>query len=132
MPGQCDDSNRHLPKENGELPQSCRKCLKQISPNDYVINISKQASCLYHLNCFSCSDCSQLLSPGSPYGIYNEHVYCTQHYHSQLSVPASLPQYTMLESIGNNSHHASFLHQQPTHTHPNMSKCYISAFTWTV
>ncbi len=76
---------------------NCQKCLKHISPNDYVIKIDDKRSSemnesyneysnpihqnqLFHINCFDCSECKQLISPGSPYGIINQNIYCMQHY----------------------------------------------------
>ena len=99
----------------------CRKCVKQIRPNDYVINISERtntkknpnnhnsdsSSSLYHLNCFSCTDCQILISPGHPYGIYNQEVYCTQHYSNQLNFPQQQnhqTEYTVLQSSSSSVH----------------------------
>ncbi len=80
----------------------CRKCTKQINSNDYVINISERTagcSSLYHLNCFSCSECQILLSPGHPYGVYNQEIFCTQHYMSQLNFQQKQAEYTVLQSL---------------------------------
>ncbi len=81
---------------------SCRKCTKHINSNDYVINISENPmtnSCVYHMNCFSCSECHVLISPGHPYGTYNQEIFCTNHYINLLSMHQNKSEYTVLQSL---------------------------------
>lgn len=97
--------DKQIKTDISEQSNQCRKCTKPIDSNDYVINISNNttnkvdvvpSNSLYHLNCFACAECHVLISPGHPYGIYNQDIYCTQHYLNQLNV--SQPQYTLLDN----------------------------------
>lgn len=58
----------------------CFACKLKINSNDYVIRALNDQ--LFHLNCFTCLTCKKHIEPGSKYGIFNEQVYCSQHYFS--------------------------------------------------
>lgn len=57
---------------------SCKQCGVKIDRNEYVIRVDPTS--IYHPNCFVCNECHRPIVSGEKHGIYNNSVYCIQHF----------------------------------------------------
>ncbi|XP_052864047.1 LIM/homeobox protein Lhx2-like [Anopheles cruzii] len=70
----------------------CARCRNGISASDLVM---RAKDLIFHVNCFSCLVCGQLLRGGDTAGIRDGRVFCGEHYESEvLSEPETIsPQF---------------------------------------
>uniref|UniRef100_A0A0K2T842 LIM homeobox 2 [Chrysemys picta] n=1 Tax=Lepeophtheirus salmonis TaxID=72036 RepID=A0A0K2T842_LEPSM len=57
--------------------RQCYRCLSEIQPSDLVI---KARHCLFHVDCFRCATCDLLLQKGDLFGMFDDVLYCKQHF----------------------------------------------------
>ncbi|XP_049531000.1 LIM/homeobox protein Lhx9-like [Anopheles darlingi] len=81
-----DDYYRHF------SARRCARCRNGISASDLVM---RAKDLIFHVNCFSCLVCGQLLRGGDTAGIRDGRVFCGEHYESDvLSEPETIsPQF---------------------------------------
>ncbi|CAF0725814.1 unnamed protein product, partial [Didymodactylos carnosus] len=61
----------------------CHKCHQSLTPNDLIL---RTCDYLYHVNCFSCCLCQQLLQPGDEYGLRDSFLLCRSHFEQSSSI----------------------------------------------
>ncbi|CAF1210318.1 unnamed protein product, partial [Didymodactylos carnosus] len=61
----------------------CQKCHQSLTPNDLIM---RACDYLYHINCFSCCLCQQLLKPGDEYGLRDSFLLCRSHFEQSSSI----------------------------------------------
>ncbi|XP_053672950.1 LIM/homeobox protein Lhx9-like [Anopheles nili] len=88
-----DDYYRHF------SVRRCARCGTGISASDLVM---RAKDLIFHVNCFSCLICGQLLRGGDTAGIRDGRVFCGDHYESEvLSEPETIsPQFFPVTSAG--------------------------------
>ncbi|CRL08693.1 CLUMA_CG021243, isoform A, partial [Clunio marinus] len=64
----------------------CSKCLASISSSELVM---RARHLVFHIQCFSCAICNQLLNKGDQFGIRSSAVYCRSHF--DVSIDPSTP-----------------------------------------
>ncbi|CAO1303724.1 unnamed protein product [Diamesa hyperborea] len=72
----------------------CSKCLAAISSSELVM---RARHLVFHIRCFSCAICNQVLNKGDQFGIRSSAVYCRLHYDVPIDSGSSTPfpcQYT--------------------------------------
>uniref|UniRef100_A0A182PUJ8 LIM zinc-binding domain-containing protein n=1 Tax=Anopheles epiroticus TaxID=199890 RepID=A0A182PUJ8_9DIPT len=77
----------------------CARCGNGISASDLVMRAKEL---IFHVNCFSCLICGQLLRGGDTAGIRDGRVFCGEHYESEvLSEPETIsPQFFPVTTAG--------------------------------
>uniref|UniRef100_A0A182NBJ8 LIM zinc-binding domain-containing protein n=1 Tax=Anopheles dirus TaxID=7168 RepID=A0A182NBJ8_9DIPT len=77
----------------------CARCGTGISASDLVM---RAKDLIFHVNCFSCLICGQLLRGGDTAGIRDGRVFCGDHYESEvLSEPETIsPQFFPVTTAG--------------------------------
>ncbi|XP_050101375.1 LIM/homeobox protein Lhx9-like [Anopheles aquasalis] len=95
-----DDYYRHF------SARRCARCRNGISASDLVM---RAKDLIFHVNCFSCLVCGQLLRGGDTAGIRDGRVFCGEHYESDvLSEPETIsPQFfpvTTTSAVGPTGH----------------------------
>uniref|UniRef100_A0AAG5DBM7 LIM zinc-binding domain-containing protein n=1 Tax=Anopheles atroparvus TaxID=41427 RepID=A0AAG5DBM7_ANOAO len=70
-----DDYYRHF------SARRCARCGNGISASDLVM---RAKDLIFHVNCFSCLICGQLLRGGDTAGIRDGRVFCGEHYESEV------------------------------------------------
>uniref|UniRef100_A0A182UT43 LIM/homeobox protein Lhx9-like n=1 Tax=Anopheles merus TaxID=30066 RepID=A0A182UT43_ANOME len=88
-----DDYYRHF------SVRRCARCGNGISASDLVM---RAKDLIFHVNCFSCLICGQLLRGGDTAGIRDGRVFCGEHYESEvLSEPETIsPQFFPVTAAG--------------------------------
>uniref|UniRef100_A0A182JDA7 Uncharacterized protein n=1 Tax=Anopheles atroparvus TaxID=41427 RepID=A0A182JDA7_ANOAO len=88
-----DDYYRHF------SARRCARCGNGISASDLVM---RAKDLIFHVNCFSCLICGQLLRGGDTAGIRDGRVFCGEHYESEvLSEPETIsPQFFPVTTAG--------------------------------
>jgi len=99
---------------------NCQKCHQPISTNDLIMRVSDD--CLYHVGCFSCSLCNQLLKTGDDYGLNgNNSLLCRLHFEQTASL-LSPPELTMIDIDPVQERSSIFSRQQQQQSQPNNKK----------
>ncbi|KAL7048480.1 hypothetical protein ACKWTF_003356 [Chironomus riparius] len=63
----------------------CSKCLASISSSELVM---RARHLVYHIQCFSCAICNQVLNKGDQFGVRNSAVFCRLHFDIDPSTPS--------------------------------------------
>lgn len=61
--------------------KQCSRCREGITANELVM---KARHLVFHLGCFTCSSCNNVLTTGDHFGISGDTVFCRQHYQLAL------------------------------------------------